>query len=110
MSGTIVRCPSCKRVNKLDARYCIDCGSILRPIYCSSCGTANPEGLEQCLECGKTLPTLMGIRWGPIVTVLKPTSAMTNEEIGELGGEPEGTADESLYGNLMSRHDQKTKR
>jgi hypothetical protein len=94
----------------LDARYCIDCGSILKPVYCSSCGTANPEGLEQCLECGKTLPTLVGIRWSPIVTVLKPTSAMTNEEISELYREPEGTADESLYGNLTSRRTEKTRR
>ena len=52
----------------------------------------------------------MGIRWGPIVTVLKPTSAMTNEEISELGGEPEGTVDESHYGNLMLRRDEKIKR
>jgi hypothetical protein len=110
MSGTIVRCPSCKRANKLDARYCIDCGSILKPIYCSSCGTANPEGLEQCLECGNPLPTLMGIRWSPIVNVLKPTSAMTNEEISDLGGKPEGTADESLYGNLTSRRNKKIRR
>jgi hypothetical protein len=66
--------------------------------------------LEQCLECGKTLPTLGGIRWGPIVTVLKPTSAMTNEEISELGGEPEGTADGSLYRNLMSRRNEKIRR
>jgi len=110
MSGTIVRCPLCKRVNKLDARYCIDCGSILKPIYCSSCGTANPEGLEQCLECGKPLPTLMGIRWSPIVTVLKPTSAMTHEEISELAGEPEATADESLNRNLMSRRNEKIRR
>jgi predicted amidophosphoribosyltransferase len=105
MSGTIVRCPSCRRTNKLDNRYCIDCGSILKPIYCSSCGTASPEGLEQCLECGKTLPTLMGIRWNPIVTVLKPTSAMSNEEISELGGEPEGTTDESFYGNTSRRNE-----
>lgn len=52
----------------------------------------------------------MGIRWGPIVTVLKPTSAMTHEEISELAGEPEATADESLNRNLMSRRNEKIRR
>jgi hypothetical protein len=80
MASTIMKCPSCKKANKLGSRYCIECGAILKPIYCSICGATNPDGLEQCLECGKTLPALSGIRWGPIVTVLKPTSAMTNEE------------------------------
>jgi hypothetical protein len=80
MVSTIIRCPSCKKANKLGSRYCIECGTILKTIYCSICGSANPDGLEQCLECGKTLPSLSGIKWGPIVTVLKPTSAMTDEE------------------------------
>lgn len=79
MSGTPIQCPSCKRRNKPDGRYCIYCGKILKSVYCSSCGTPNPEGLSGCLECGNPLPSLNDIRWGPIVTVLQPTGAMTDE-------------------------------
>ena len=97
MAGTILKCPSCKKANKLDSRYCIECGAILRPIYCSICGATNPDGLEQCLECGKLLPSLTGIRWSPIVIVVKPTSAMTNEEeiLSEQGEEVDATDKES---------------
>ena len=77
MSDSYLSCPSCRKLNVSDGRYCIQCGSILNPIYCSQCGTPNPDGLEQCLECGTRMPSLSGFRWNPIVTVLNPTSAMT---------------------------------
>jgi predicted amidophosphoribosyltransferase len=77
MPGSYLSCPSCGKPNLSDGRYCIHCGSILDLIYCSHCGTPNPDGLEQCLECGTSMPSLMGFRWNPIVTVLNPTSAMT---------------------------------
>ena len=76
MPNAYLSCPSCKKVNVKEGRYCIQCGSILNPVYCSSCGTANPDGLKQCLECGASLPSLLGLRWKPIITVLNPTSAM----------------------------------
>lgn len=79
MADTLVKCTSCARVNPPNARYCIDCGSILARVFCSSCGTANPEGLEKCLDCGAPLPSLSGMRWKPIVTILQPTSAMGYE-------------------------------
>jgi predicted amidophosphoribosyltransferase len=77
MSSDYLTCSSCRKANLKGDRYCIQCGSILSPVYCSSCGTKNPDGLEQCLECGATLPSLVGFHWVPIVTVLNPTSAMT---------------------------------
>ena len=82
MPSANLGCPSCKRTNVEGSRYCIHCGAILKPIYCSSCGTKNPDGLEQCLECGSSLPTLAEVRWNPIVTVIKPTSAMVEEKQG----------------------------
>lgn len=81
MPPAFLTCPSCGKMNAEGGRYCIQCGSILSPIYCSSCGTKNPDGLEQCLECGSSLPSLAGLRWNPIVTVLSPTSAMSGEEL-----------------------------
>jgi hypothetical protein len=39
----------------------------------------NPDGLELCLECGNPIPKLTDVQWRPIVTVMQPTSAMTDE-------------------------------
>ena len=80
MSPATLTCPSCKKMNADGGRYCIHCGTVLNPIYCSSCGTINPEGLEQCLECGSPMPSLAGLRWNPVVTVINPTSAMIEEK------------------------------
>ena len=77
MPTSFLTCASCGKTNVEGGRYCINCGAILNPIYCSSCGTKNPDGLERCLECGSSMPSLAGLRWIPVVTVLKPTSAMS---------------------------------
>ena len=104
MAGDVITCSSCRKVNEPDARYCISCGRVLKPVYCSACGTVNPVGLEQCLECGNYLPALTGIRWNPIVTVLQPTSAMTNETVAQASPdsiiETEETTQESEEGVL----------
>ena len=39
----------------------------------------NPDGLELCLECGNPIPKLTNVQWRPIVTIVQPTSAMTDE-------------------------------
>jgi hypothetical protein len=80
MPDAFLLCSSCKKPNSTDGRYCIGCGSILSPVYCSSCGTPNPDGVNQCLECGNPVPSMKGMHWSPIVNVLEPTSAMTEEE------------------------------
>ena len=38
----------------------------------------NPDGLELCTECGNPIPKLIDVQWRPIVTVVQPTSAMTD--------------------------------
>ena len=73
-------CPSCGKRDMGNGRYCIHCGSILKPVYCSYCGTVNPDDLEQCLECGNPIPRLTDVRWLPVVTVMEPTSAMSDEK------------------------------
>ena len=105
MAVDLVACPSCRKQNKTDGRYCIHCGSILRPVYCSNCGTPNPDDLPQCLECGTALPDLSDIRWNPVVTVLQPTSAMVNDVQfpSELEPEPEPTRTEKSIRRLLSR-------
>jgi len=99
-------CPACRKANAEDGRYCIHCGAILLPIYCSACGNKNPDGLEQCLECGSPMPRLSGLRWSPIVTVLNPTSAMT--EVKEEA--PTQTADEAPASWLRSKKFDRTKK
>jgi len=76
-----IKCPSCYQGNDDTARYCIQCGSILKRIFCSACGMANPDGLETCLECGNSLPTLMDIRWAPTARIIQPTDAMIDRNI-----------------------------
>ena len=74
-----VACPSCGKTDVADGRYCIYCGSILRPVYCSNCGTLNPEDLEQCLECGNRIPRLTSVQWGPIPPVIQQTPVPVEE-------------------------------
>ena len=102
MASTHLTCPSCGKMNVEGGRYCIQCGAILNPIYCSSCGTKNPDGLEQCLECGSSMPRLAGLRWKPIVTVLNPTSAMTE---GKRLGLTENTVGNSALKWLRAKVD-----
>jgi hypothetical protein len=66
----------------------------MKPVYCSSCGTVNPEGLPQCLECGTPVPKLSEIRWNPIVTVIQPTSGMSEAKLQGYHHEP-GTVSQS---------------
>jgi NAD-dependent SIR2 family protein deacetylase len=98
-------CPSCGKRDMGNGRYCIHCGSILRPVYCSYCGTVNPDDLEQCLECGNPIPRLTDIRWRPIVTVMQPTSAMSNENLDTDFVDSEATVptEQSSRKDLLSR-------
>lgn len=90
MAESVTVCPSCKKRDRGYGRYCIYCGSVLRPVYCSHCGTVNPDDLEQCLQCGNPIPELTHVRWGPIVTVTQPTSAMVDEKSYATYPHPEG--------------------
>ena len=50
-----VSCPSCKERDLGYGRYCIHCGSILKPVSCVHCGALNPNDLDRCLECGNLI-------------------------------------------------------
>jgi class 3 adenylate cyclase/predicted ATPase len=62
--GTM-RCPSCGHTNRLDRRFCAECGAALASI-CAACGAANEADEKFCGGCGARLPT-----------VASPTSAPT---------------------------------
>jgi hypothetical protein len=103
MPSASLACPSCGKMNAEGGRYCIQCGAILNPIYCSLCGTKNPDGLDQCLECGSSMPSLAGFRWSPVVTVISPTSAMTEEKQSSLRENVSGSSLRRLRAKL-GRH------
>jgi class 3 adenylate cyclase/tetratricopeptide (TPR) repeat protein len=50
-----VNCPSCGAVNRLDAKFCRECGTALAA-RCPTCGASNDAGQKFCDECGTPLP------------------------------------------------------
>jgi len=52
-----VRCPSCGYANRLDRRFCAECGATLAS-SCPACGAANEPGEKFCGGCGARLPTM----------------------------------------------------
>jgi len=49
-------CPSCRRDNAEDARFCVSCGSPLAE-PCRSCGAELPAGASFCAACGAPVAT-----------------------------------------------------
>jgi len=52
-----LRCPSCGYANRLDRRFCAECGAALAA-SCAACGVANEPGEKFCGGCGARLPTV----------------------------------------------------
>jgi class 3 adenylate cyclase len=52
-----VRCPSCGYANRLDRRFCAECGAALAS-SCATCGAVNEPGEKFCGGCGARLPTV----------------------------------------------------
>jgi class 3 adenylate cyclase/predicted ATPase len=50
------RCRSCGYANRLDRRFCAECGAALVS-SCAACGAANEPGEKFCGGCGARLPT-----------------------------------------------------
>src|SRR5262245_16884276 len=46
-----MRCASCSRENRAQAKFCAACGGLL-PRGCASCGAELPEGARFCDACG----------------------------------------------------------
>src|SRR5262245_56377642 len=53
-----VRCPSCGYANRLDRRFCAECGAALAS-SCAACGATNQPGEKFCGGCGVRLPTVV---------------------------------------------------
>src|SRR5262245_15089108 len=51
-----LRCRSCGYANRLDRRFCAECGAALSAI-CAACGAPNEPGEKFCGGCGARLPT-----------------------------------------------------
>jgi class 3 adenylate cyclase/tetratricopeptide (TPR) repeat protein len=49
-----VICPNCSTENDTDARFCIECGTVLHA-GCPTCGFVNKAGAKFCQNCGATL-------------------------------------------------------
>ncbi len=54
------KCPDCGSENRLDAKFCTQCGSAFaqqdaKPILCSNCGEENPASAKFCSDCGQAL-------------------------------------------------------
>lgn len=47
-----VECPSCHTKNKMNAKFCSECGFSFASLVCS-CGTKLTPGVKFCPECGK---------------------------------------------------------
>src|SRR5262245_64433109 len=58
-----LRCPSCGHSNRLDRRFCTECGSRLGPT-CAACGAAVERSEKFCGSCGAPLnePTALAER------------------------------------------------
>src|SRR5215831_11709631 len=59
-----VRCPSCGYANRLDRRFCAECGAALAS-SCGACGAANQPGEKFCGGCGARLPTVASAPGAP---------------------------------------------
>jgi hypothetical protein len=47
-----VECPKCHHLNRPNAKFCADCGTVLRKGGCPRCGATLVPGEKFCTECG----------------------------------------------------------
>src|SRR5262245_19473608 len=77
-----MRCPSCGSANRLDRRFCAECGTALAS-NCTACGAANEPGEKFCGGCGERLPTMAPATGAPTPTP-EPDSALPAGERRQL--------------------------
>jgi hypothetical protein len=77
-----VRCPSCGYANRLNRRFCAECGAPLAPI-CAACGAPNEPGEKFCGGCGGRLQT-MAPATGPPTPRPGPDAAIPAAERRQL--------------------------
>ena len=82
-------------MNELEARYCIHCGTIIKPIFCSFCGAVNPVDLANCLECGNRLPNVSEMNWDEL-------AIRENEVESTMLGEPKSGRKISSLKRILS--------
>jgi hypothetical protein len=54
-TGKPIKCPKCNHENRPSAKFCSECGVVLRPGGCPRCGAALVAGEKFCTECGLDL-------------------------------------------------------
>jgi class 3 adenylate cyclase len=108
-----LRCPACGHANRLDRRYCAQCGSQLGET-CPACGTRNDPGERFCGSCGHALtgtPSEGGRRQLTVVFCdLVGSTALAGqldpEDWREIVSEYQRTAAETVtgFGGYMARY------
>ncbi len=75
-------CSSCSTENRLDAKFCMECGTALAA-GCPACGTTNPPGAKFCFECATPLAGA-----GPASAALAGLGAASQPGAATGRGEP----------------------
>ncbi len=52
-----IKCPKCAHMNRPDAKFCADCGALLKASSCPRCGAETHAGDKFCTNCGLNLAT-----------------------------------------------------
>jgi hypothetical protein len=73
-----VGCPSCGYANRLDRRFCAECGAALAS-SCAACGVANEPGEKFCGGCGARLPTVAPVSGAPTPTAAPDAAVPAGE-------------------------------
>jgi membrane protease subunit (stomatin/prohibitin family) len=50
-----VQCPSCRAINPITAKFCVDCGNGLQrtATICAACRATVPQDAKFCPDCGQ---------------------------------------------------------
>jgi len=71
-----MRCPSCDHDNRVERRFCAECGATLAAL-CASCGASNQPGEKFCGGCG------VAVTAGPATAPLRSPAPCTPKHLAE---------------------------
>lgn len=86
-------CPSCRKANPGDMRFCGYCGTVL-PLLCPACGRSVPDGMRFCGYCGARLPDSPSTT--PAIDTALPPVLETTRPLSPVALTPSGLLASSL--------------